>query len=107
MTTLARLATPPYEVPAACEPIARHTPSSLFSRRTCSLLAVDAYGYIIAAGGTPGSSGWVFANLALLSQISVAVLPVESFSACRIRRRATASPVAVLHVARAVRGELR
>ena len=38
------------------------------------LLAADAYGYILAAGGVPWSTAWLFAHLALLSQIGVATL---------------------------------
>ncbi len=40
------------------------------------LLAADAYGYILAAGGAPWSTAWLFAHLALLSQIAVATLAV-------------------------------
>jgi len=38
------------------------------------LMSADAYGYILAAGGAPWSMAWLFAHLALLSQIGVATL---------------------------------
>ena len=41
-----------------------------------ALMGADAYGYILAAGGAPWSSAWLFAHLALLAQLAVAGLLV-------------------------------
>lgn len=47
-----------------------------FVAANLALMAIDGYGYILAAGGAPGSAGWLFAHLALLAQLSVANLLV-------------------------------
>jgi uncharacterized protein len=56
-----------------CAPIYAQT-LLWFLAGNIALLSADAYCYILAAGGAPWTAAWLFAQLALLSQIGIVTL---------------------------------